>query len=144
MSASSPVVSAQVFVGLGGCADDSWPPAYGRSRSPIGTRDSGLHAVIGGAASGKTAVAEDVASRLSRGRPIVCLATAPALLIDAETGTRTASQRGRRPSTWVTIEASCDLATAFADAPMTGFFDVILREDIGVPVLSNFSCFHTC
>ncbi|RLT29526.1 MAG: hypothetical protein DWI50_02035 [Chloroflexi bacterium] len=87
MSASSPVVSAQVFVGLGGGADDSWPPAYGRSRSPIGTRDSGLHAVIGGAASGKTAV---------------------------------------------------------ADAPMTGFFDVILLADIGVPVLSNFSCFHTC
>ncbi len=42
VSASSPVVSAQVFVGLGGGADDSWPPACGRSRSPIGTRDSGL------------------------------------------------------------------------------------------------------
>ena len=87
MSASSPVVSAQVFVGLGGGADDSWPPACGRSRSPIRTRDSELHVVIGGIASGKTAV---------------------------------------------------------ADAPMTGFFDVILLADIGVPVLSNFSCFHTC
>lgn len=99
---------------------------------------------FGGIASGKTAVPEDVASRLSNGRLIICLATSPARSIDAETGTRTASHRGRRPSTWVTIEASCDLATAFADAPMTGFFDVILREDIGVPVLSNFSCFRPC
>ena len=43
----------------------------------------------------------------------------------------------------LTVEASCDLATADADAPMTGFSDVILREDLGVPLLSNFSCFRT-
>jgi Cobinamide kinase / cobinamide phosphate guanyltransferase len=135
VSASSPVVSAQVFVGLGGGADDSWPPAYGRSRSPIGTRDSGLHVVIGGISSGKTAVADDVASRLSSGRPIVCLATAPALSIDAETGTRTASYRARRPSSWIGVKATCDLATAVADEPMTGVSDVILLADIGVPVL---------
>ena len=144
MRASSPVVSAQVVVGLGGGADDSWPPACGRSRSPIGTRDSGLHAVVGGAASGKTAVAEDVASRLSNGRLIICLATSPARSIDAETGTRTASCRARRPPSWIGVKATCDLATAVADAPMTGFSDVILLEDIRVPVLSNFSCFHTC
>ena len=100
--------------------------------------------VIGGIASGKTAVAEDVASRLSSGRPIVCLATAPVRSIDAETGTRIASNCARRPSSWIGVKATCDRATAVADAPMTGFSDVILREDIGVPVLSNFSCFHTC
>ena len=99
---------------------------------------------FGGIASGKTAVAEDVASRLSSGRPIVCLATAPALLIDAETGTRIASCRARRPPSWIGVKATCDLATAVADASMTGFSDVILLEDIRVPVLSNFSCFHTC
>ncbi|GDX71555.1 hypothetical protein LBMAG38_26460 [Chloroflexota bacterium] len=133
-----------MFVGLGGGADDSWPPACGRSRSPIGTRDSGLHVVIGGIASAKTAAAKDVASRLSSGRPIVCLATSPARSIDAETSTRIASHRGRRPSSWVTVVASFDMATAVADAPMTGVSDVILREDLGVPVLSNFSCGRTC
>lgn len=138
MNANPPDVSDPTCVaGLDGGPDQSWPPPYGHGRSPVGTRVSGLHVVIGGIASGNSAVAEEFASRLSNGRPIIYLATSPALSKDVENDTRIASHRARRPSSWVTVEASRDLATAVAEAQMAGFSDVILLEDIGILVSSH-------
>lgn len=122
---------------MDGGPEGCWPPAYGRGRSPVGTRDSGLHVVIGGVASGKSAVAEDIASRLSNRRPIICLATARSQ--NDEIGTHIAADPVRRPSSWVTVEAPCGLAEAVAEAQMTGFSDVILLEDIGILVSSHLS-----
>lgn len=126
---------------LGG-PDHPWPPAYGRGRSPDGTRASGLHVVIGGIASGKSAVAEDVASRLANGLPVIYLATSPVPSGDAEMGARIASHRVRRPSSWVTVEASNNLASAVIEALMTGFSDVILLEDVGILVSSHLPRFE--
>ncbi len=132
MNARPPDGSGAIYpAGSVGGPGHQWPPAYGRGRSPDGTRASGLHVVIGGNASGKSAVAEDIASRLSNGLPVIYLATSPAPPGDAELGARIASPRARRPSSWVTVEASSDLALAVAETRMTGFSDVILLEDVG-------------
>ncbi len=132
MNANPLDISDPAFVvGLGGVPDETWAPAYGRGRSLFGTRVSGLHVVIGGIASGKSAVAEEVASRLSSGRPVIYVATSPVSSGDAERGTRIASHRARRPSSWVTVEASSDLASAVAGTLMVGFSDVVLLDDVG-------------
>lgn len=144
MNAKPPDGSTPAFVaGPVGGPDHSWPPAYGRGRSPDGTRASGLHVVIGGIASGKSAVAEEVASRLSHGRPVIYLATSPAPSSDAEMGARIAAHRVRRPSSWVTIEAPRELATAVAEAMVSGFSDVILLEDVGVLAASHLPWIET-
>ena len=71
--------------------------------------------VLGGARSGKSAHAEQLAS--DSGYPVTYIATAQ--IADAEFAERVEHHRARRPAHWQLIEASVDLAGALAsvDAP---------------------------
>jgi adenosyl cobinamide kinase/adenosyl cobinamide phosphate guanylyltransferase len=62
--------------------------------------------VLGGARSGKSAVAERLAAATSG--PVIYLATA-AVDGDADLAARVERHRRRRPSTWTTVEAADDL-----------------------------------
>jgi adenosylcobinamide kinase / adenosylcobinamide-phosphate guanylyltransferase len=68
--------------------------------------------VLGGARSGKSGFAERLA--VECGEPILYVATATAS--DAEMAERIARHRGQRPSTWRTLEAPTELASAVARA----------------------------
>lgn len=70
--------------------------------------------VLGGARSGKSAYAEELAGRLAGGRPVVYLATATAS--DDEMRERIARHRAARPQAWATIEAPTDPAGALRGA----------------------------
>ncbi|MDB5802765.1 MAG: cobU [Betaproteobacteria bacterium] len=67
-----------------------------------------LHLILGGARSGKSRHAEQLA--LAAGAPVTYIATARAG--DAEMRARIAHHRQRRPSGWETIEAPVELAAA--------------------------------
>lgn len=60
--------------------------------------------VLGGARSGKSAVAEALASRLPA--PVTYLATTVADPADADLSERIVIHRARRPAAWATVEAS--------------------------------------
>lgn len=62
--------------------------------------------IFGGARSGKSAYAEQLA--IATGKPVIYLATAQAG--DAEMQARIAHHQQRRPSTWRTVECTTDLA----------------------------------
>lgn len=68
--------------------------------------------VLGGARSGKSAVAERVAARLPS--PVTYLATARLDATDADHVERVSAHRARRDPSWSTVEAGVDLATALA------------------------------
>jgi len=71
--------------------------------------------VLGGARSGKSAVAERLVSRLPE--PVTYLATlsAASVAADAELSARVQAHRTRRPAGWLTVEAGADLpATVIA------------------------------
>lgn len=65
--------------------------------------------VLGGTRSGKSELAERLASE--SGRPVVYLAAAEP--VDAEMRRRIARHRRRRPVSWQTVEAGADLPAAF-------------------------------
>ena len=82
----------------------------GDNRSPMS-----ITLVLGGARSGKSLFAEDLASR--SGWPVTYIATARVTGIDAtnndtEMAARIAHHRARRPSAWRTVEAPLALAAA--------------------------------
>jgi adenosylcobinamide kinase/adenosylcobinamide-phosphate guanylyltransferase len=87
--------------------------------------------VTGGARSGKSRFAEELA-RQGR-RPVVYLATAEAG--DDEMRARIREHQQRRPVSWETVEATCEIGRALAslaDAPGT-----ILVDDLGLLVTNR-------
>ena len=79
---------------------------------------AGRHLVIGGARSGKTAHALELAKSLAaaRGAAVTYVATAQAL--DPEMQHRISLHRAERPARWRTLEAPTDLAQAVrAESP---------------------------
>ena len=72
-----------------------------------------LTLLLGGARSGKSALAERLAAR-STG-PVTVVATAQAR--DAEMAERIRRHRGQRPAGWRTVEEPFDLETALAEVP---------------------------
>jgi adenosylcobinamide kinase/adenosylcobinamide-phosphate guanylyltransferase len=85
--------------------------------------------VLGGARSGKSAFAEQLAS--SCGAPVLYVATARAS--DTEMAERIVCHRERRPPTWLTLELPLDLA---AGVGTLGDARTVLVEDLTL-LLSN-------
>ncbi len=71
--------------------------------------------VLGGTRSGKSAVAEALATRL--GPPVTYVATASADPDDEDLAARIETHRARRPADWVTVEAGGDLVGALHSYP---------------------------
>ena len=71
--------------------------------------------VLGGARSGKSRYAHDLAERIEkeRGGQVVYLATGSAG--DEEMRERIAKHRKSRPGKWKTVEAECEVSTAIAE-----------------------------
>jgi len=85
--------------------------------------------VLGGARSGKSAFAEQLADAC--GSPVLYVATATAS--DAEMAERIADHRARRPATWRTLERQLDLVPGIAAEPAV---KTVLVEDLTL-LLSN-------
>jgi adenosylcobinamide kinase / adenosylcobinamide-phosphate guanylyltransferase len=77
--------------------------------------------VLGGARSGKSAVAEQIAERLPQ--PVIYLATLTTDAADADLERRIAAHRARRPAGWRTVDAESDLATQMETLPGTVLVD---------------------
>ena len=71
--------------------------------------------VLGGARSGKSAHAEQLAAQQAGGRAVLYIATARAG--DAEMTARIAHHRARRPAHWICVEEPLQLAAALARHP---------------------------
>jgi adenosylcobinamide kinase/adenosylcobinamide-phosphate guanylyltransferase len=80
----------------------------------------GLTVLLGGARSGKSALAVRMAS--ADGRSVVFVATGRAL--DDEMAARINQHRNERPASWTTIEEPLDLPGAIAEAPADAFLVV--------------------
>ena len=78
-----------------------------------------LTVLLGGARSGKSALAIEIAGRGER-EAVTYLATSPTIPGDDDLAERIARHRAERPTTWITIEEQLDLATALAgvDTPV--------------------------
>lgn len=75
--------------------------------------------ILGGARSGKSAYAQEVAKRLSQGkREVIYIATAVAT--DEEMGERIARHRAARPPSWKTVEAPQRAAGAIEEVGEEG------------------------
>jgi adenosyl cobinamide kinase/adenosyl cobinamide phosphate guanylyltransferase len=86
--------------------------------------------VLGGARSGKSAVAEALVARAAP--PVTYLATAVADAGDADFAARIEAHRRRRPAGWATVECGADLVAALAGASGT-----VLVEALGTWVASR-------
>jgi adenosyl cobinamide kinase/adenosyl cobinamide phosphate guanylyltransferase len=73
-----------------------------------------LTVLLGGARSGKSALAVEIATRSAR--PVTYVATSPMIAGDDDLSQRIARHRAERPAAWVTIEEELDLAAAIASA----------------------------
>lgn len=78
--------------------------------------------VLGGARSGKSEVAEELAARSAS--PVVYIATA-VVEGDDDLAARVAAHQDRRPSDWKTIECGSDLAGAVRAARGTALVDAL-------------------
>jgi len=76
-----------------------------------------LTVLLGGARSGKSALAVEIASRA--GGTVTYVATSPTIDGDDDLSQRIARHRSERPSTWPTIEEELDLAAAIARVDTT-------------------------
>jgi adenosyl cobinamide kinase/adenosyl cobinamide phosphate guanylyltransferase len=79
--------------------------------------------VLGGARSGKSAVAERLVA--ASGGPVTYLATAVADPTDSAFAARIAAHRLRRPTSWTTVECGADLFDALAAADGTVLVDAL-------------------
>jgi len=79
--------------------------------------------VLGGTRSGKSAVAERIASRLSQ--PVTYVATATTRPDDDDFAARVAKHRERRPAAWRTLEEPDDLAGSIGAVDGTVLVDSI-------------------
>lgn len=77
--------------------------------------------VLGGARSGKSAVAEQIAGHLPQ--PVTYLATLAAEGGDESLATRIAAHRARRPASWHTVDARADLDAQVRELPGTVLID---------------------
>jgi adenosylcobinamide kinase / adenosylcobinamide-phosphate guanylyltransferase len=77
-----------------------------------------LTVLLGGARSGKSALAVEIASR--GGNDVTYLATSPIIPGDHDLAQRIDRHRAERPTTWITIEEELDIAAALArvDTPV--------------------------
>jgi adenosylcobinamide kinase / adenosylcobinamide-phosphate guanylyltransferase len=78
-----------------------------------------LTVLLGGARSGKSALAFEIASRREP-EAVTYLATGPTIPGDHDLAARIARHRAERPTIWITIEEQVDLAPALArlDTPV--------------------------
>lgn len=81
--------------------------------------------VLGGARSGKSAVAERLAARLPPPVTYVATIRASALAADEALRARVRAHQQRRPSGWRTVEAADDLDQVVAAAPGTVLVDAL-------------------
>jgi adenosyl cobinamide kinase/adenosyl cobinamide phosphate guanylyltransferase len=77
--------------------------------------------ILGGARSGKSAVAEQLAAGLPQ--PVTYLATLATDVADPDPDGRIAAHRARRPEPWSTIEATSDLAAQLGSLTGTLLLD---------------------
>lgn len=89
--------------------------------------------VLGGARSGKSAVAEAVVAALPP--PVTYVATI-ALGDDPDIARRVAAHRARRPPSWTTVEAGADLPEVVAGLPGTVLVDALGPWVAGDPDLT--------
>jgi adenosylcobinamide kinase/adenosylcobinamide-phosphate guanylyltransferase len=88
--------------------------------------------VLGGAASGKSALAERLAGR--SGLPVTYLATGVAT--DSDMAARIAAHQARRPATWRTVEAAAGLADVLAAVHGPALIDSLGTWVAGAPGFS--------
>ncbi len=86
--------------------------------------DPGLTLILGGARSGKSTYAEDLASKL--GEKVLYVATAEAL--DDEMRARVVAHQARRPSQWDTLEVPLNVGAVLQTHPAAADADVILLD----------------
>ncbi len=89
--------------------------------------------VLGGARSGKSAVAERLAADLAGGAPVTVLATAT--VDDDDMATRVAGHRARRPPSWPTVECGPDLVDAVGSCQGVALVDALGTWVAGAPDL---------
>jgi adenosylcobinamide kinase / adenosylcobinamide-phosphate guanylyltransferase len=87
--------------------------------------------VLGGAGSGKSALAERLISRT--GIPVTYLATATAAATDGEMAARIAAHQARRPDAWRTVEAGAELVDHLAAVEGPALVDSLGTWVAGVP-----------
>ena len=75
---------------------------------------SGIHLVLGGIRSGKSAYGEELAAGLGEGRTVIYIATGR--VSDDEMAERIRRHRERRPSEWRTVEAPLNPVGALREA----------------------------
>lgn len=80
-----------------------------------------LTLILGGARSGKSAYAEQLAQ--ASGQPVTYIATAQ--VYDPEFGTRVAHHRSRRPAAWKTVEVAHHLAATLGETAAPGHCIII-------------------
>jgi len=73
-----------------------------------------LTVLLGGARSGKSALAIDIAQSAAAGAAVTYLATSPEIPGDADLADRIAIHRAERPPAWTTVEEQLDITDALA------------------------------
>jgi len=105
--------------------------AGGRADVPSQPTGTGhLTLVVGGARSGKSRVAEELAA--STGEPVTYVATAVVTADDPDLAERVTRHRARRPASWQTLEAGASLPQA-----LVGLDGAVLVDALGTWVAAT-------